>query len=66
MFVDQKHLGRALNSDGVAACARVISVLAYYYPPITHAPLLYPLTATLLLYMKGVCYVELPVLNMNC
>ncbi|XP_047736312.1 GTPase-activating protein skywalker isoform X1 [Hyalella azteca] len=52
MFVDQKHLGRALNSDGVAACARVISVLAYYYPPITHAPLLYPLTATLLLYMK--------------
>ncbi|KAF2360707.1 TLDc domain [Trinorchestia longiramus] len=51
-FVDPDHLGRGLNSDGQAACGRIISVLAYYYPPITYAPLLHPLTAALLLYMK--------------
>lgn len=51
-FVDANHLGRGLTSDGIAACGRIISVLAYYYPPITFAPALHPLAASLLLYMN--------------
>lgn len=51
-FVDHRHLGRGLTPDGLAACGRIISVLAYYYPPITYAPSLHPLAAALLLYMN--------------
>lgn len=51
-FVDLEHLGRGLTPEGVAACGRIISVLAYYYPPITHAPALHPLASCLLLYMN--------------
>ena len=51
-FVDHDHLGRGLNASGLAACGRIVSVLGYYYPPITFAPVLHPLAASLLLYMN--------------
>ncbi|MCL4134597.1 UNVERIFIED_CONTAM: hypothetical protein GTU68_037307 [Idotea baltica] len=52
-FVDHDHMAtHCLTTEGIKACERVISVIAYNYPAITYAPLIYPLTAMLMHYME--------------
>lgn len=54
-FIDINHkISHSLSPRGVAACERVISVIAFSHPAITYAPSIYPLTSVLLHYMDEV------------
>ena len=46
-------ISQSLSPRGVAACERILSVVAFSNPAITYAPSLYALCALLLHYMDG-------------
>lgn len=57
-FVEATHcLGYHLTRKGRAVADRVVSVLGYACPDITYSPSLYPITAALLHFMPGECFI---------
>ncbi|KAL7631306.1 UNVERIFIED_CONTAM: hypothetical protein RMT77_018387 [Armadillidium vulgare] len=52
-FVDHKYVSTyGLSTEGIKACERIITVIAYNYPAITYAPLIYPITAIFMHYFE--------------